>query len=1037
MLRMITKYPGNHQQGQALMVAVLLMMVILLTGILFVAIVSYNQAQSARSSDVVAAQSLAEAGIRWCNENLNHSPEGADWRPPFRPLILDTSDPRCFDYTNPDTWPVPPVQDTNGVDYGCYGADLTLNAGNPTGAADTADDYYSEFERSHGWHGLVDPSARYRRLGFFRIPDINSKPAAVTLPTEVGALGGKGHILVRVTYDPDPPYEPEDGTAPTPDPMSKYIKIEAVGVVDQDVPVFRYLVAYKPIGLTDYTLFVTDKDQTGRPAKIGFSPSIDMLNNGGAETLFQSFYGPLKFNTQLQLVGGNVNSPSDAAGASTRFVLTDGPTNVPATPEVPGVNPRIMGGGYLRSDTAEAQGIVEAGTAPTTAVYTRDATGTLSAATALAPTGPAFDTVQGKVMDGETAIDSNGFSRATRRLTPPEAATGQGLQRYLDLTRDSGSVVTDTATGQAVNLGRIGQGLGVYVDNASEVQFVDKDGSHNLDALIGDWMRLPHSGQYPDSDSGWNPLQTLYTPPGVEVTVFPTYDATLDFGRLSPQAQPMADSSRANPQPNEIWWPNYNPARQEPGLRLTRHDRNWQYWDATNNRIVDSGEKTMYVYYPGYEPGVAVPPPYAERHANQVLYSQGNLRIHGTLPPRASGNGRDYNLTIVSGGTIYIDGQLLSPQDALGRDDGDPATTDPAGAIPDEQNTHVALLARDCVCLNASRIVPQAVSGDVAAAPDDPMNPRSADQHYVLSPETSGSAYSNFVLGEPVNLGNTQVNLTAIHAAMDPGPAALGLSVYDTNMGTGVASWRTHNFGGLNPTKFFLAQTGILAPAPNVDTALTPNWSQPSYAPSVNPTVPWNLNPDLSNGEPAVLKSVAISPADPNISTIGMGSTEYWLKKWKVYETDAAGNPRGSIHAKVNAVIYAENGCWFVIPGNYFDNRQSGDMARRFRRYNYDICVRGAISECFHAEPEMVRDWSDKWAWPYLTAGGAWAWNTIRYEYDESLRVPRDQPTTTVSGNLRSSNAAAGIVPWTNQANLPLLPVLPVSKDLIFYGEGS
>ena len=30
-----------------------------------------------------------------------------------------------------------------------------------------------------------------------------------------------------------------------------------------------------------------------------------------------------------------------------------------------------------------------------------------------------------------------------------------------------------------------------------------------------------------------------------------------------------------------------------------------------------------------------------------------------------------------------------------------------------------------------------------------------------------------------------------------------------------------------------------------------------------------------------------------------------------------------------------------------------------------------AITEAFHAEPGMVRDWCDKWAWPLV--GGGWA----------------------------------------------------------------
>ena len=74
------------RRGQALMVAVLLMMAILLVGILFVALVTYNQEQSTRHEEMLEAQAMAEAGIRYATYMLENSPEGADWRPPQPPL---------------------------------------------------------------------------------------------------------------------------------------------------------------------------------------------------------------------------------------------------------------------------------------------------------------------------------------------------------------------------------------------------------------------------------------------------------------------------------------------------------------------------------------------------------------------------------------------------------------------------------------------------------------------------------------------------------------------------------------------------------------------------------------------------------------------------------------------------------------------------------------------------------------------------------------------------------------------------------------
>lgn len=979
-----------RRDGQALLVAVLLLIVILLTGILFVALVSYNQQQSARSADVNTAQGLAEAGIRWCNENLTNSPQGADWRPPFRGF----GSAGAYDPADRDTWPVPPVMDTDGSPYGVYG---------PDGMPNTEQDYYRDFELARGWHGLVDAATgEYLRYGYYRIPDLNSTPQEVTLPTEAGAIAGKGHILVRVTYNPDPPYEDRLSPGRRLDEMSAYIKIESIGVVDDDVPVFRYLAAYKPIGLTDYVLFVTDKDRTGRPAKLGFNPRLQMHNDADVHWLSQDWYGPMKFNPLLELTGDH---------SGTRLALTPQPTQ--AVVEVPGVNPPVVTGGYLRMDRLEAAGgISEPAPSPplnTAAVYGRDAGG---AYTPLGYVSTEGDTLGGLVLDGVQGADAAGHSRHTRRLSPPRVFEGEAANRYRALTRDSGDIVN------GVNLGRYGLGRGVYVDNRADRQFVREDGTSDISALMNDWMQVFHAGRHSAQDSGWNPTYTTYTAPGVEITLFPSEGAALDW-HLTPTDLPSNN-------PETVWWPGH--VAGEPGIRITRHDRNWLLYDPGEDTEVDTGESTMYVDYPAYP--------------NQVIFAEGNVRVRGTLPPRdanAPDSYRDYNLTIVSGGTVYIDGQILSPQDMVGRDAGSGAL--PAGGIiPDEYNTKVALLARDCVVLNPTRIVPQLTSGAVSAEPDDPFNPRHDEQHWVLSPEVSGSAYSTWTFGEPLTAAH-RVGLVVQHTAVDPGPAAIAMNVFNGMTNT----WTRFDFGGIwNPEKFYFVQPGLVSPPhPNVETTLTPDWSWPYSI--ADPVLPWDLRTYLDDGvgypAPGVLKGVAISHADPGLGGLGGGPTEYWLKRWKLHETTAAGDPIGAVHAKVNALVYAENGCWFVIPGDYFDPRQTGGLARHFRRYNYDICVRGAITENFRAEPEMVREWSDKWAWPI--PGGGWA--TIRYEFDESLRDnrdPRDLRISTLSGSDRFTHSASQRLPGlvglsaSPRSNLPRLPLLPVSPDLIFFGEG-
>ena len=75
----------GSNDGQALLLAVLIMIAILLVGMLFVAVVNYGQRSSAQHSDRVKAEKLAQAGIDYANYMLQYSALGLDWRPPTPP----------------------------------------------------------------------------------------------------------------------------------------------------------------------------------------------------------------------------------------------------------------------------------------------------------------------------------------------------------------------------------------------------------------------------------------------------------------------------------------------------------------------------------------------------------------------------------------------------------------------------------------------------------------------------------------------------------------------------------------------------------------------------------------------------------------------------------------------------------------------------------------------------------------------------------------------------------------------------------------
>lgn len=1004
MARLPRKY-NQQRHGQALLIAVLLMFAILLVGALFVAIVNYNQQSSVRHSDMIAAQGLAEAGIRYADYMLQYSAQGADWRPL-----------------------PPPAKDTDGN----YFPDLA-----------TFRTCYTETEEERGWCPLIHAgTGEWVRFGFTRYP------------TDVDAGGalriGRGHLFLRVTYDPDPPYEPvqlddpaHNNPTPQQDPLSKYIKIEAIGVVDDEGFVFRRLEAYKPIALTDYLLFVTDRSRRAQPTILGYNPWIDMNKDNSLNFFTHEFHGPMRFNTPVQLEGQNFDSATALpANASTTIYMATAPTG-PLTPDRPGED---EGGGYLRDDRFETMYNVSESYAVGTDFNVDAGDNTLAAA----------------ITSGHAVEGSDHLSAP--QLFAQDPATG--TMRWYALTRDSGVVELSTFLGSTVNTGQFGHGQGIYVDNFGDIQRPDLGPRERINWLIQDWLHNLPEGT---ADSGWNPVGEVYDQTAaVQIELFPTEDATIeDPDDDATLADDLYDGDyqyeiidTANPTDPldidyddgidgaEIWWPNH--VSGEPGIRLERRGDDggaignglWCIADpAYPDTIGDTTPqtRTMYLDYP--QPG------------HQVIFAEGNIRIKGRLPrPEVfdSGDG-SYNLTVVSRGTIYIDGQLLSPQDQFGRvvsGSSDPGRT---GATNDQDNTYIALLARDCVVVNPTMLVPLEPSGSVPAQPD---NGDPSEQHWELSP-APGQLSSNWYFGAtPIG----QVNLVAQQTTEDvpvtdpptPGPiAAVKMNIY--NAGSG--AWQRYVFdqageswdpeSALVPAggkKFVLVRDGafLLDSIGNWTLTASRAWAAGLFGPpwcpldgGGQPDTPWDLAGYLSL-TPGELNDFEISYAEVAflLPYLGAGheATPYWLKKFKIEELGPLGetDPRGAIHAKINAVMYAENGCFFVIPAPYFYEDATGSNVERFLRYNYDIEIRGAITENFHPGPAAVREWQEKWAWP----DGA-AWNSIRYVYDETILAAREQATTTLTGPIREASAVLA----TNAANLPKLPLLPVSPDLIYYGE--
>ena len=1072
------------RRGQVLLIAVLLMMVVLLIGILFVALVTRNQEQSARHVDVVSAGALAEAGIRYADRMLQTSPLGADWRPHFQPYVLaSATDPHypSYDADDPATWPNPPAmyQDTDGTiswDINFYGRDAI---------AGTEDDYYSDFDIIRGWcplrKGNVGAPGEFIRFGYHRYP--NPTPGADAGVAMDAATLGKGYVLVRVTYDPDPPYERDDSDAECARDdkydandisdqanLSMCIKIEAIGRVSDESTVFRRLMAYKPIGLTDHMRWITDKSKSGKRPFVGLRALTDFDASGSAtdngnvdEALDIWFEGPVRSNTALYVLGDPVVTDHSAGtiGSSTYFDLK-AVRSEDLYEQTPGN--WVVGGGYLRDDALQATGGIYAWDEDVIAGYYNlgvSARLTVDSGVPQEHALPRYMSPEMTTTDADAANPGDPMNMDPQRIAtgnrdvPPLVAPDitatdptTGMDRYRVLSRDSGVFVRNGASGVAANTGRYGHGEGCYIDNHGDIQFMRADGTCDMRLLVRDWRKDPRDIGVLTGDSGWNALGTTYAPPAVEIELFPSEDAVLST------CTTQSSSGLAPTGPGVLWWPNHTAG--EPGIKITRHDRRWLLGDHTVPNSVgnDSGENVMVIDYPEYP--------------NQVIFAEGNVRVKGVLPTAARGGPsgtlllRDYNVTVVSNATIYIDGQILSPQDVSGRR----VDVTPGGGVLDESNTAVALLARDFVCLNPTQLVPQLTSGLVPAAADDEMIPDSG-LHWELDSDVGGRAYTWWMPGETLP-GDVEAYLTVQQTAGSPGPSGVGLVLdhispaavpppaYEHNISA-------YNFGNIvDPFTFIFAPEGALlwgsvaVPNAYTSTAIAPQWEASAnvgpFAGAGVPTVPWRItgNGGGMNVSKVVARrnAVALTHRDPQLGT---GATEYWIRKFKVEEINTDINrPRGAINAKVNALIYAQRGSWFVIPGAYFDENTytadfdgDGDVdaddsvwAARMRRYNYRITVRGCITEDHTAEVDDLQDWCNKWAFPIYDAGSlALSWGTVDYEFDDRLRVVRDQGLTSLDATPTRRLRVTSSRLHTPQANLPKLPLLPVSPTLLYYGE--
>ena len=599
---------GNH--AQSLTVAVIVLFLLLFVGGLFIALVINNLRGSGDNARRSASDKFAEAGLRYLDEQLTRSPEGADWRPV------------------PDDLP----GDQNSVD----------DPNNPLNDIDPNDpDYFWLAEINPGRDGY-DGSGNPMDFGpYTRVAFGGPTPSQ-------GSEGGRA--LVRIVYRP---FDPSQGVPADASPDRKYLRLDSIGrtgsVDPADPTTFgnteakglrRELVAYKAIGLTDYLRWFTNKENRSTEATIGAvnrvldSPDVRVGRSSAAPTereIISLFNGPIRSNAPLTFHGANIVNLDPNRNDQ---LEVSGPIRLAGVSD----NTGILGQGdrtrvYINAD-------------PTTVPN-------------LFPSlSSSFQTLNGLVRDNPAGSDTTPTGPATEsglrrtpRLEPPvidEAIGSNGLTRYRALTRNAEPMparylTNDDATALA-RLGddvpgRIGWGSGLYIDNRNDVQRESR-GLFGGYSLRGDWLN-------PGLSNFWRG-DFLYVPPAIRITFHPRY--------VLIERSPTSTGRVALRGPNGQVLPE--------GTSLIRYSGPSDTPPATANRL--SGRIEARKGYPTDRMtinGLTV------NRGDFVIFTEGNVELRGTLGGRDPETGEYYerHVTVVSNENIYIGGNLL--RDNLDRRD--------------------------------------------------------------------------------------------------------------------------------------------------------------------------------------------------------------------------------------------------------------------------------------------------------------------------------------------------------------------------------
>ncbi len=756
--------------------------------------------------------------------------------------------------------------------------------------------------------GLRDPDRKWLLDGYTRIDF------------------GQGRALIRVSYQPGYVQDPQNPAQQILNPNGKYVKIESVGrvgLLDRNDPTSflnvpaprlrRELIAYKAIGITDYLRFVTNKSNDSKAeASIG-PPPIGVPTAAAGTNPLSMQYGKLQVR---------------AFSAGGQFLLT------PGAPMRFNCNLKLMGNLNLQADRRNGEQILVAGTINrdpdplVTETFFDPATGVGGAI--INSNDPNFLSFGGLLRDAGANPDAKGYARNISKLDPPlidEKDPATSRTRYRTLTRDSGRWIG--AGPNAFNTGRFGLGAGLFINNEgnTERETLNVVGGRSLRSIL----MQPGSAPY------WN--GPFYTPPGVFIEFgYPVVQRRDASGNLlagqfaaipgfrvirDPSDRPFRDPN-GNIAPSEMDFTFFifKPANQKPVLKLDN-----EFFRSYMRTSLLMTEPAIDAFLPSF---------------NGVIYAEGNARVRGLLPGktniqirRQAGDNDGFNdaqlrdicdppsITVATGGNIYVEGSLVREPYTY------TTVTNPAGIPMTVAGASLALLAQENVIVNPTLFVgPNKAMGFGTTNLNE-----EAPFHTTITvsePNSTPPFALEFMFGDDptgyTTTGNQPMRTTLLVRHAAPAESTF-LNLY-INEAFPQPPSPLYLFAvpnappapALPPEIYPLAD--IEHPVPNPDCAVRPPLTQlaPVFEQREFTLLP---RPNASNylffNTPGYRNT--IRPAvDPNY-TRGGGVQDYLFARGAVVPMDV----------RIEAVMYAQNGSFFVIPGYSFnpDTSDTRDAALR------------------------------------------------------------------------------------------------------------